>query len=400
MTPSSRRSLALLGAGLGCGAAVIAAAYHLGRGDPGPRPAPPSCADPHRFMAEPEPVISPDPDGAWRTELVSCADIFSAPGVGRVMWFKYSDLDGGSGIGRATWAAGRWSVDPVPALTVADLADRGVVHIGCTATLVDERGIRVWLRANLATKERVIFAATSPDGRSLRVRSGDPVLRADRDWMRGSLWDPQVFRADDQLRMVLRCGDRSRSNICMATSPDGDSWTLSENKVVNFKPLFGGEVLGAPMVDRAAGRWLLWAEHKWYPHWRRGQGADQDQEMWAEILRMPSRNPARFPFGEAEVVLRPGAAPWMARVVDNPMVVDEGGRPVLYFRGAVRAGGVDGAIGRALPDCGATDGWPSLFEEQIPSIDADPRRGTDAGAPPGKHHRDEDTGARVPGSGG
>ncbi|MFH1468660.1 MAG: hypothetical protein ABIO70_29995 [Pseudomonadota bacterium] len=381
-TTNSRRLLALLAVGAVLGAGLVVLAYRLGLGEPAPPlPAAMTCASPHRFVAELEPVIAPDPNGTWRTELVSCADIFDLPGGGRAMWFKYSDLDGGSGIGRAIQEGGRWRVEPVPVLTLADLADRGVVHIGCTTTLVEEEGIRVWLRANLSTKERVIYAATSSDGRTLQVLPGEPVLRATEPWMRNSLWDPQVFRDGDLLRMVLRCGDRSRSNICMATGADGQAWSLSDRKVVGFKPLYGGEVLGAPMVDHVAGRWHLWTEHKWYPHWRREHGADQDLEMWSEIVRMPSRNPERFPFDKAEVVLRPGAAPWMAQVVDNPMVVEEGGVPVLYFRGGVRAGGVDGAIGRALPDCDATEGWPSLFEEQIPVIDADPRRGTDAGAP-------------------
>ncbi len=336
-----------------------------------------SCLGAKVFQPDRARVIGPDRSqgASWRTRLVSCADIVDTEQHGRIMWFKYADLDGGSGIGRARWDEG-WRVDPEPVITADELADMGISHVGCSTSLVSDGQLRIWFRANLDKGRRAIFAARS-DGQSWQVDRSGPVLQAPGSWMGNSLWTPSVLRDGDTWRMYLRCGDRVQSTLCMATSSDGERWSMHPERIIKHRHRFEAEVYGGPQVTKHGNTYHLWYSHEWYPDYQEGLGADQDLQMFAEIGHASSEDPTWFRLHKRDPVLQHGQAGWMSHVVDSPMVVKEDGATVLYFRGAQRAGGLDGSIGRAVAHCAAL---------KSPHTKA---------VPQGEHRkRDGDTGAR------
>ncbi len=321
------------------------------------------CLGSPKYTAQTEVLFGPDTSAAatWRTKLVTCPDVVTGTDGSRRMYFKYQDATGDSGIGMAIRQGSTWEVQPEPVLRPSDLAGQGAEQLGCTTTLVEGSLERHWFRANLPGKQRVIFAATSHGGH-WEVEPGGPVLEATEDWMRGSLWEPSVLRDTNTYRMYMRCGSHVKSTLCMATSPDGDEWTMHPQPVAMHPRPGKGALYDSPQVIRHGDQYYLWYTRKWFPDLKSGSSPAEDEPSQSEIGLAVSADPAWFDLeATPDAILEAGAADWMAGVVDHPFVDVEDGHPVLYFRGAASDAGEEGSIGRAAAGCTATTGLPSRF---------------------------------------
>lgn len=128
-------------------------------------------------------------------------------------------------LGRATASApeGPWTIDPEPILEPGPEGsiDAGGLHWP-SVVRTDDGYAMYYAAFDRPSGSGVIARATSPDGVTW-TRSEEPVLAAELDWEQGSLDRPRVARTEDGYAMVYAGADLTDRGV--AYSDDGVTWT-------------------------------------------------------------------------------------------------------------------------------------------------------------------------------
>lgn len=259
---------------------------------------------------------------------------------------RYQDRQGRTGLGVQTPDPAGGPGNLMPVLELDELASVDAELVGCAALSPVADDPRAWVSVQREDRSRVIHALRWQDG-ELVLDEDEPILRATQPWMKDRLWEPAVVRHGGEWLMYMRCGSRTRADLCLASSPDGQRWTVEPKRVFADIEAGKGEVYGAPWAVSEGGRVHLWFSHKRYETDEQGEVTGVE----GEIHHLSSEDPRSFELRFRSVALAPGFSDWAATMVDTPTITELDGRTAMLFRGGLDA--KDGSIGVAWGDCRA-----------------------------------------------
>ncbi len=316
------------------------------------------CRFPRQFDPSEEPWLISENDGE-RWYLRCPRHIRMADGA-KATLVRYQDPQGRTGLGVRRMHSEDASTELRTVLELDDLSAVDAEVLGCAALEPSDSG-RAWISVQRSDRSRVIHALRW-QGDRLVLDGTEPALRASEDWMKDRLWEPALARHDDTLLMYLRCGSRTRADLCVASSREGDRWSLHPARVLTGIEAGKDEVYGAPWAFSDGERVHLWFSHKRYDTDGEGRVVD----VGSEVHHVASTDPHSFELHYRSVVLSPGFADWAGALVDTPSVIRIQGQPALLFRGG--SGAKEGTIGVAWGDCGAERSLePSLLTKSVRS---------------------------------
>ncbi len=319
-----------------------------------------TCAAPRTFEAAAKPYLVVEESQGEQRWYLRCPRLMRQDDGSMEALVRYQDQQGLTGLGlqHLDPAGGLGGLEPV--LTLANLAAVQAEVVGCAALSPEDDG-RAWVSVQREDRSRVIHALRWQNGQ-LRLDGAEPVLSATQDWMKDRLWEPAVVRHGGEWLMYMRCGSRTRGDLCLASSPDGQRWTMEPTRVLSGIEAGKNEVYGAPWAVSDGERLHLWFAHKRYQ-------TDDDGEVTdvrSEIHHLSTKDPRAIELRFESVALAPGFADWAQAMVDTPTVGTVEGRTAMLYRGGNSA--KDGVIGVAWGDCGSREhGSPTITTKSLKS---------------------------------
>ncbi len=302
-----------------------------------------ACRIPRVFEPSPKPWLLTEEEPGGERWYLRCPRPMGGRDGAVTALVRFQDPDGRTGLALQGAGGLEAGAGLAPVLEVDELASVDADILGCAA-LDPAAPQRAWVSVQHPDRSRVIHALAWQDGR-LVLDGLEPVVEATEPWMKDRLWEPAVVRHGDTWFMYLRCGSRTRADLCVASSPDGERWSLEPERLLEGIEAGRGEVYGAPWAESDGERVHLWFSHKRYE-------LDDDgvvTSMASEIHHLSSTDPRSFELRYRSVALAPGFADWAQGAVDTPALTRIEGRSALLFRGGVSA--KDGVIGVAWGDC-------------------------------------------------
>jgi predicted GH43/DUF377 family glycosyl hydrolase len=219
--------------------------------------------------------------------------------------------------------------------------------INCPAVLKRADGYHLWYTGQAKGRSRLGYA-TSPDGKTWKRRSAQPVLAPEAPWEKVALMCPHVLwdEAARQFRMWYSGGENFEPNaIGYATSPDGLTWTKwPANPIFAADPQSAWErhkVTACQVVRQGGWHVMFYIGFRDEDHAQIGLARSRDGlTQWQ---RLPA-NP----------IIRPTAGGWDADACYKPFAILDGSRWLLWYNG--RRGGSE-QIGLVTHE-GADLGFP------------------------------------------
>jgi hypothetical protein len=160
----------------------------------------------------------------------------------------------------------RWDLDEACAIRVNEVGTFDSASLGTPSLLATADGFTMWYRADDTEETQVIVRATSADGCAWSVNAA-PALLPSEPWADKAVIAPHVIPVGEELWMYYRgsrYGNQAESDIGLATSADGISWTPHADNPVFRRSTSGWDssLLADPHVWRADERFLmLYAAH-------------------------------------------------------------------------------------------------------------------------------------------
>lgn len=196
--------------------------------------------------------------------------------------------------------------------------------------------------------------ATSPDGKTWKRMSDEPVLAAEKAWEKVAVMCPHVLYDNKEklYRLWYSGGEQYEPNaIGYATSPDGLKWTRYENNPI-FRPIPENawekeRVTACQVVRQGAWHVMFYIGFRDRDHAQIGVARSRDGiTAW----QRHSANP----------IIRPGKAKWDHDAVYKPYAIYDGRQWLLWYNG--RRGSVE-QIGLALHE-GMDLGFPGEHRDR------------------------------------
>ncbi|MBI4330439.1 MAG: hypothetical protein HY673_04060 [Chloroflexi bacterium] len=220
------------------------------------------------------PVVPAGSASAWDAEGVASPAVV-IDGSTYKMWFMGRDASDMTRIGYATSTDGglTWSKRTTPVLTAQHAFE--AAGVGSPAVIKDSGDFKMWYTAKVgpgfAIGELTIGLATSPDGIAWTKNGATPVFTPatapTAAFSQRGVGVASVMRDSDNLYKMWFTGyrgmglDGTTSQIGLATSPDGITWTPRTNPVVSTGAAnaWDGRGVGSPsVIKEGGGGYKMW----------------------------------------------------------------------------------------------------------------------------------------------
>jgi predicted GH43/DUF377 family glycosyl hydrolase len=189
-----------------------------------------SSSDSVHWTKRAEPVLTPGPTGSWDAATVSHCTVLKEGSV-YMMWYRGFGLEGG-GIGLATSSDGiAWSKHPNnPVMTPSKIDEKGLVYPWVIRVATE---FKMWYSCRSATGPLKICLATSPDGVTWTKVSA-VFAPSTTGWDAGAPYAPNVLFDGNAYGMWYSGCDKNgdKCQIGFATSKDGKSWTRAKGNPI------------------------------------------------------------------------------------------------------------------------------------------------------------------------
>jgi predicted GH43/DUF377 family glycosyl hydrolase len=259
------------------------------------------------------------------------------------MWFSWRPrrsialVESKDGV---TWGKPFVVLGPKPATTWENEVNRPVV-------IKNGDRYQMWYTGQAKGKSWIGYA-TSPDGKTWKRLSDQPVLSPEQPWEKVAAMCPHVLYDDKEklYRLWYSGGEQYEPNaIGYATSRDGLTWHRDEHN-----PIFRPEPKHAWERDRVTGCQVV-RHGDWHLMFYIGFRDEHHAQIGLARSRDGITGWQRHP---ANPVIRPGKGQWDQDAVYKPYAIFDGRRWLLWYNG--RKGAVE-QIGLAIHD-GDDMGFP------------------------------------------
>jgi predicted GH43/DUF377 family glycosyl hydrolase len=233
----------------------------------------------------------------------------------------------------ATWSEPRIALGPNPSTRWENGVNRPVV-------LKNGGLYQMWFTGQAKGKSWIGYA-TSPDGKTWKRMSNQPVLSPEKPWEKVAVMCPHVLYDDKEkvYRMWYSGGEQYEPNaIGYATSPDGLKWRKHDHN-----PIFRPHPKNAWEKDRVTACQVV-RHGDWHLMFYIGFRDEHHAQIGVARSKDGITDWQRHP---ANPVIRPGKDKWDHDAVYKPYAIFDGRRWLLWYNG--RKGGVE-QIGLALHD--------------------------------------------------
>ncbi|MBI2933092.1 MAG: hypothetical protein HYY16_15720 [Planctomycetes bacterium] len=277
------------------------------------------------------PVLNPGPGGTWDSLNVASPCVRRAGASSWQMWYD-GTADGTLWrIGYATSLDGvTWTKRATPVLAPGPAGSWDSEAVGMTAVTFDGTTYRLWYFGQSAAGASQIGLATSPDGVTWTKSASNPVLTAGLagSWDSGGVNDPTVLYEGGAYKMWYAGGNAGGMAIGFATSADGVVWAkYAGNPVLPAGPPGSWDADGprSPAVAFDGTTYLMWYGGNQGPNERIGTATSTNGATWTKYAGNP--------------VLGPGAAgSWEENDVYSPFVVLDGSTTRMWYMADTNGG--------------------------------------------------------------